>query len=206
MVFGASSLPFVERTGSHRLHWPYRLVSEFALPALLLRDKPFFVAVAGFGKAGFGLSQRSRACYRRPSEAGHFYIWRSHLYLEITPISGDHIHAWGLAPSFSGGILSISPGPFISTLLAGTLLVGTLRAWPGASGRQKHFGFPARIGNENRKREPETRTGNGNREPGLPLRKAPCQPLATLLPLSPQPHTNRWTKAKLSNALFTPTA
>jgi hypothetical protein len=41
MIFEAGSLPFVERTGSHRLRWPYRLVSEFAPPALLLRDEPF---------------------------------------------------------------------------------------------------------------------------------------------------------------------
>ncbi|MCS3648507.1 hypothetical protein GGP63_003110 [Salinibacter ruber] len=32
MIFEASSLPFVERTGSHRLRWPYRLVSEFIPP------------------------------------------------------------------------------------------------------------------------------------------------------------------------------
>ncbi|MCS4196012.1 hypothetical protein GGP46_000842 [Salinibacter ruber] len=32
MIFEAGSLPFVERTSSHRLRWPCRLVSEFAPP------------------------------------------------------------------------------------------------------------------------------------------------------------------------------
>ncbi len=45
--------------------------------------RAFFVVVAGFGRTfsttGPGLSQRSRACYRRPSEAGHLYIRGSHL-------------------------------------------------------------------------------------------------------------------------------
>ncbi len=34
--------------------------------------RAFFVAMAGFGKDWFGLSQSSRASGRRPSEAGHF--------------------------------------------------------------------------------------------------------------------------------------
>ncbi len=33
MILEAGSLPFVERTGSHRLRWPYRLVSELIPPA-----------------------------------------------------------------------------------------------------------------------------------------------------------------------------
>lgn len=36
--------------------------------------RAFFVAMAGFGKDWFGLSQSSRALGRRPSEAGHFYM------------------------------------------------------------------------------------------------------------------------------------
>ncbi len=78
--FRTGPLPFVERNGSHHLRWPYRLVSEF-LPPLLLRGESFFVATASFSTTGLGLSQRSRACNRRPSEAGHFYVWGSHLWL-----------------------------------------------------------------------------------------------------------------------------
>jgi hypothetical protein len=70
--FGAGPLPFVERTSLRRLQWLHRLVSEFLPPAPAPR-RAFFVDVSGFGKVGFGLSQRSRACTRRPSEAGHFY-------------------------------------------------------------------------------------------------------------------------------------
>jgi hypothetical protein len=71
----SGSLPFVERTSSHRLRWPCRLVSELIPCPLLLRDEPFFMAMSGFGRVGFGLSQRSRPSGRRPSESGHFYIW-----------------------------------------------------------------------------------------------------------------------------------
>ncbi len=70
--FRTGTLPFVERAGSHRLRWPYRLVSEFAPPRPPAPRRAFFVVVAGFGKAGFGLSQRSCPSGRRPSEAGHF--------------------------------------------------------------------------------------------------------------------------------------
>lgn len=97
--------------------------------------------------------------------------------------------------------------PVLHFWLLGPLLAGTPRAWPSASERQKHFGFPARIGNENWERESGTiiRNRNREREPEPPLRKAPCQPLGVDL-LSLQPRANRWTKAKLSNALFMPTA
>jgi hypothetical protein len=37
--FRTDPLPFVERTSSHRLRWPYRLVSE--LIPRPLRDEPF---------------------------------------------------------------------------------------------------------------------------------------------------------------------
>ncbi len=43
-------------------------------------------------------------------------------------------------PSVSGGIFPVSPA----------LFAGTLRVQPGVQERQKHFGFPARIGNGNR--------------------------------------------------------
>ena len=86
MIFEAGSLPFVERASSHRLSWHYRLVSEFALPRPPAPRRALFVAVAGFGKAGFGLSQRSRTCTPRPSEAGHFRIWGSDPYLGLSPL------------------------------------------------------------------------------------------------------------------------
>ncbi len=70
--FKTGPLPSVERTGSHSLRWPYRLVSEF-LPRSC-SEASLFVAMAGFGKDWFGLSQSSRASGRRPSEAGHFYM------------------------------------------------------------------------------------------------------------------------------------
>jgi hypothetical protein len=41
MILEAGPLPFVERTFSHRLRWPYRLVSELTPRPLLLRDEPF---------------------------------------------------------------------------------------------------------------------------------------------------------------------
>jgi hypothetical protein len=74
---------------------------------------------------------------------------------------------------------------------------------PGADRKRKS---KTRTGNENRKREPGTGTGAMPSESPLLALLVPCQPLATLLPLSLQPRANRWTKAKLSNVSFMPTA
>lgn len=77
------------------------------------------------------------------------------------------------------------------------------------SGMAQRFGAPEalRLPGADRKRELGTRIENENRElePEPPLRKVPCQPLG-VDPLSLQPRANRWTKAKLSNVSFTPTA
>jgi hypothetical protein len=83
--------------------------------------RAFFVAMAGFSV------KLVLACLRDPAPRAADPLSRA------TFVFGTQIHTWGSAPSFPGGILFISPGPF----------VGTLRVQPGAS-RERESGLRLR--------------------------------------------------------------
>jgi hypothetical protein len=92
--------------------------------------RAFFVAMAGFGRTfsttGFGLSQSSRALGRRPSEAGHFYVWGPGLCIGLRSLFAE--------PEESGRRTGSSEEPVhllphrVENLLERRLVIDRLRA------------------------------------------------------------------------------
>ncbi|MCS4198567.1 hypothetical protein GGP46_003439 [Salinibacter ruber] len=99
--------------------------------------RAFFVATFSFGyvqfrlrsvspKAGFGLSQSSRALGRRPSETGHFYVWGPGLCIGLRSLFAE--------PEESGRRTGSSEEPVhllphrVENLLERRLVIDRLRA------------------------------------------------------------------------------
>ena len=202
--------------------YQHRLVSGFS-SSFARSETPFLclspasamslVYTVGFGRGSLDTAGSYATGFGHATDSGTPLIWAHH---RPWPVSGlpclrtqtlwaGYFHFWGSCPCLR--LSPLLPRRALSRLSA-PFCQHTSR-WH-TSGMARRFGAPEalRLPGADRKRESGTRTGNENRElePGPCLRKASCQPLATLLPLSLQPRANRWTKAKLSNVSFTPTA